>query len=47
MAGVVDNEIIVGYTEHCPPGYCLSNASINTTQPGIMCRRNHMGWLCG
>ena len=45
--GIVDNETIVGYTEHCPPGYCLPNTTINITQPDIMCRGNRMGWLCG
>ena len=38
----------VGYTEHCLPGYCLPNTTtINIRQPDIMCRGNHMGWLCG
>ena len=45
--GVVDNGTIIGYTEHCPPGYCLPNTTINITQPDIMCRGNRMGWLCG
>ena len=45
--GVVDNGNIVGYTEHCPPGYCLPNTSLNITQPDILCRGNRMGWLCG
>ena len=45
--GVVDNGNIVGYTEHCPPGYCLPNTTINITQPDIICRGNRMGWLCG
>ena len=45
--GVVDNGNIVGYTEHCPPGYCLPNTTINITQPDILCRGNRMGWLCG
>ena len=45
--GVVDNGSIIGYTEHCPPGYCLQSTIINITQPDIMCRGNHMGWLCG
>ena len=41
--GVVNNGIIIAYTEHCPPGYCLQNI----TQPDIMCRGNCVGWLCG
>ena len=45
--GVVDNGTTIGYTEHCPPGYCLPNTTINITQPDIMCRGNRMGWLCG
>ena len=45
--GIVDNGNIVGYTEHCPPGYCLPNTTINITQPDIICRGNRMGWLCG
>ena len=45
--GVVDNGSFIGYTEHCPPGYCLQSANINITQPDIMCRGNRMGWLCG
>ena len=45
--GVVDDGTIIGYTEHCPPGYCLPNTTNNITQPDIMCRGNRMGWLCG
>ena len=45
--GVVDNGNIVGYTEHCPPGYCLPNTTINIMQADIICRGNRMGWLCG
>ena len=45
--GVVDNGNIVGYSEHCPPGYCLPNTTINIRQPDIICRGNLMGWLCG
>ena len=45
--GVVNNVTIIGYTEHCPPGYCLPYTTINITQPDIMCRGNRMGWLCG
>ena len=45
--GVVDNGSFIGYTEHCPPGYCLQSTIINITEPDIMCRGNHMGWLCG
>ena len=45
--GVVDNETIVAYSEHCPPGYCLPNTIINITQPDIICRGNRIGWLCG
>ena len=45
--GVVDNGSFIGYTEHCPPGYCLQSTIINITQPDIMCRGNRMGWLCG
>ena len=45
--GIVDNGIIIAYTEHCPSGYCLPNTTINITQPDIMCRENRMGWLCG
>ena len=45
--GVVDNGTIIGYTEHCLPGYCLPNTTINITEPDIMCRGNRMGWLCG
>ena len=45
--GIVDNGNIVGYTEHCPPGYCLPNTTINITQADIICRGNRMGWLCG
>ena len=45
--GVLDNEITIAYTEHCPPGYCLPNTTINITQPDVMCRGNRMGWLCG
>ena len=45
--GIVDNGNIVGYTEHCPPGYCLPNTTINITHPDIICRGNRMGWLCG
>ena len=45
--GVVDSGNIVGYTEHCPPGYCLPNTTINVTQPDIICRGNRIRWLCG
>ena len=45
--GVVDNGTIIAYTEHCPPGNCLQNTTINITQSDIMCRGNRMGWLCG
>ena len=45
--GVVNNRTIIGYTKHCPPGYCLPNTTINITEPDIMCRGNRMGWLCG
>ena len=45
--GVLDNEITIAYTEHCPPGYCLPNTTINITQPDVMYRGNRMGWLCG
>ena len=45
--GIVDNRTIIGYTEHCPPGYCLPSTIINITKPDIMCRGNRMGWLCG
>ena len=45
--GIVDNGNIVGYSEHCPPGYCLPNTTINITQADIICRGNRMGWLCG
>ena len=44
---VVDNGSFIGYTERCPPGYCLQSTIINITQPDIMCRGNRMGWLCG
>ena len=45
--GIVDNSPVIAYSEHCPPGYCLPNTTINITQPDIMCRGNRMGWLCG
>ena len=45
--GVVDNGSVICYTEHCPPGYCVQSVIVNITQPDIMCRGNHMGWLCG
>ena len=45
--GVLDNGTNVGYTEHCPPGYCLPNTTIYITQPDNMCRGNRMGWVCG
>ena len=45
--GIVNNGNIVGYTEYCPPGYCLPNTTINITQTDIICRGNRMGWLCG
>ena len=45
--GVVDNGTIVGFSEHCPPGYCLPNTTINISQSDIMCKENRMGWLCG
>ena len=45
--GILDNEYTVGYTEHCPPGYCQPNTIINITQDDIMCKGNRMGWLCG
>ena len=45
--GIINNGIIIAYTEHCPPGYCLPNTTINITQPDIMCKGNRMGWLCG
>ena len=45
--GVVDNGKIIGYTEHCPPGYCLPNTTIIITQPDIICSGNRIGWLCG
>ena len=45
--GILDNEYTVGYTEHCPPGYCQSNTIVNITQDDIMCKGNRMGWLCG
>ena len=44
---VTDSRTIIGYTEHCPPEYCLPNATINITQPDIICRGNRVGWLCG
>ena len=44
---VTDSRTIIGYTEHCPPEYCLPNTTINITHPDIMCRGNRMGWLCG
>ena len=45
--GVVDDGTIIGYTEHCPLGHCVPNTTIIITQPGIMCRGNRMGCLCG
>ena len=45
--GILDNEYTVGYTEHCPPGYCQPNTVINITQHDIMCKGNRIGWLCG
>ena len=45
--GILDNEYTVGYTEHCPPGYCQPNTIIDITQDDIMCKGNRMGWLCG
>ena len=45
--GILDNEYTVGYAEHCPPGYCQPNTIINIIQHDIMCKGNHMGWLCG
>ena len=34
---------------HCVDhnGYCQPNTIINITQHDIMCKGNHMGWLCG
>ena len=45
--GTVNNSSILGYNEHCPPGYCQQITSINIIHPDIMCRGNRMGWLCG
>ena len=43
--GAVDNGTIIAYTEHCPPGYCLPNTTINIIHRDIICRENPMGWL--
>ena len=45
--GILDNRTVIAFTEHCPPGYCLPNTTINITQSDIMCSGNRMGWLCG
>ena len=45
--GTVNNSSILGYNEHCPPGYCQQITSINIIHSDIMCRGNRMGWLCG
>ena len=45
--GNINNSNILGYSEHCPPGYCQQITSINIIHPDIMCRGNRMGWLCG
>ena len=45
--GIINNSDILGYNEHCPPGYCQQITSINIIHPDIMCRGNRMGWLCG
>ena len=45
--GIMNNSNILGYNEHCPPGYCQQITSINIIHPDIMCRGNRMGWLCG
>ena len=45
--GTMNNSNILGYNEHCPPGYCQQITSINIIHPDIMCRGNRMGWLCG
>ena len=45
--GTINNSNILGYNEHCPPGYCQQITSINIIHPDIMCRGNRMGWLCG
>ena len=45
--GTINNSNILGYNEHCHPGYCRQITSINITHPDIMCRGNRMGWLCG
>ena len=45
--GTMNNSSILGYNEHCPPGYCQQITSINITQSDIKCRGNRMGWLCG
>ena len=45
--GNINNLNFLGYSEHCPPGYCQQITSINITHPDIMCRGNRMGWLCG
>ena len=42
--GLMDNGSSVGYTKHCPPGYCLPNTTINIRQPDIMCRGNHIAF---
>ena len=45
--GTINNSNILGYNEHCPPGYCQQITSINIIDPDIMCRGNRIGWLCG
>ena len=45
--GTLNNLSILGYNEHCPPGYCQQITSRNIIHPDIKCRGNRMGWLCG
>ena len=45
--GTINKSSILGYNEHCPPGYCQQITSINIIHSDIKCRGNRMGWLCG
>ena len=42
LLGTINNSSILGYNEHCPPGYCQQITSINIIHPDIMCRGNYI-----
>ena len=45
--GVIDGLTTLGYSNHCPTGYCKQSLNVNISNSDDVCTGNRQGILCG